>query len=144
MAGDIYVEALSHDDVANIERCGGILEKSVFHSDKADNAHILEERLSAVSQNRRELPPHCYITFNKNSTDKIQALGLSSILQKTSRPAGIVKIKQGLATWAQSSDVQKAMLLYAEIQNGPIKLEFYKIGLWGVVSHYKDFQMVKE
>lgn len=143
MAGDIYIETLSYDDIANIERCGGALETSVFHADKNDFS-VLDDRLKATAQNRKDLPPHCYITFNKNSTDKLKILGLSSILKRTSRPAGIVKIKQGLVNWDQSSDVQKAMLLWGELQNGPIALEFYKVGLWSVRTHFKDFTMCNE
>lgn len=143
MAGDIYIESLSYDDIENIERCGGVVEKKVFHADRS-NFSVLAERLTAAVQNRKDLPPHCYITFQKNGTDATRLLRLSSILQRTSRPAGIVKMKQGLINWDASNDVQKAKLLWGELQSGPIALEFYKVGLWSVKTHFKQFEMCDE
>lgn len=147
MAGDLYIETLSGYDIENIEKRGGQLEQSVFHADKDTkfNFTILDARLVSNVQNRNDLPPHCYITFDsRNIRDKIEVLRLSSILQRTSRPLGIVKNKASLNNWAQLSDVQKAQCLWDAIQNGPIKLEFYKVGLHGVKTYFSSFNMVDE
>lgn len=143
MAGDIYIESLSHGDIANIKNAGGVLDEKVFHSDKSDYS-VLTTRLQASVQNRANLPAHCYIEFKKDKTDQSKIMGLVNILKRTSRPAGIVKIKQGLANWEQSTDIQRALLLWGELQNGPLKLEFYKVGMWSVTFQFKDFQMIPE
>ena len=145
MAGDIYIKTLSYDDVSNIERCHGVLDRSVYHADQT-NFGVLDQALLAGAQIRVHLPAHCYFTFDRRTPniDKISLTRLSKILQRTSRPPGIVKVKRGLDHWDRATDVEKAGLLWAEIQGGPIKLEFYMVGLWSVRDHFKDFAMVDE
>lgn len=146
MAGDLFIETLSYDDLERIQRCGGILQASVFHADQdsEQNFAILNTRLSEAQQNRKHLPPHCYIEFNKNSIDLKNMLVLSSLLDRTSCPAGIVKIRQAFANWAALDGGEKAVCLHGVIQNGSITLEFYKVGLWRVKTHFKDFAMINE
>ncbi|OLS62359.1 hypothetical protein [Pseudomonas putida] len=145
MAGELYIESISSDDVENLVRLGGSLIESVFHSDKSDMA-VLQTRaaLAAGAQNRRDLPAHCYIRFERNNTTQTDVLRMSRILDLTSRPPVIVSTRAAFAGWAGLTDLQKAQLLWAELANAAVTLEFYKVGFSSVKTHYPKFTMVPQ
>ncbi|HCN44611.1 MAG TPA: hypothetical protein DIT18_02250 [Pseudomonas sp.] len=145
MAGELYMESISGDDVLNLVNWGGTLIPSVFHSDKSDMA-VLQTRaaLHAGAQNRRDLPAHCYIRFDRNNTTQVNVLRMGKILNQTSRPPVIVSARAAFAGWEALNDIQKSQLLWTEINNGAVTLEFYRVGFSSVKTVYSTFAMVPE
>ena len=145
MAGELYMESISSGDIENLVNLGGTLVESVFHSDKSDMG-ILHTRvaMTAGAQNRANLPAHCYITFTRATTSQANVIRMGRILNLTSRPPVIVSTRATLAGWAGLNDIQKAQLLWTELQLRSVTLEFYRVGLSSVKTIYPEFDMVHE
>lgn len=147
MAGDLFIMSLESADIENLRRAGGELVEQVHHADRtaAGDYVTLESRVgSGAMRNRAGLPAHCYIVFQKNNLVADKKYSLCRILKAVSRPLEIVKARADLNSWDNDNDLQRCNTLWAAVQNGPVGIEFYKVGVWGVKTHFNKFQMVNE
>ncbi len=147
MAGDLYAMSIEELDLDNIGRAGGTLIKTVQHADRTQAQYYVElDRRVAhgVVRNRVGLPPHCYIEFDAGKMIADRKFSLCRVLMGVSRPIGIVKDRADLRGWDNLADLGRCNMLWNAAQNGPVMLEFYKVGIWNVKDHFRDFEMVDE
>lgn len=131
MAGDLYIENLTSDELDLLAIAGGCMIKVVFHGDKSwEEAHlILEQRLLLPAprfNNRTGLPPHAYVEFPATTSDRDTGdANLQALIGRLRRPLGVVLHTSHFADWNTKSDAEKVACLTRA--RNKFCIEFYKL-----------------
>ena len=137
MAGDLYIQSISYDQFQTLKAAGAVVEEAIYHADRgwAQYENILETRLAAgPPSNRVNLPAHGYVSFraaNRGATQGYVANGmnklkLGNLLEKVSRPLGVVTANANLNAWTATLGAGRADLLAAALNRGNVIIEYYK------------------
>jgi len=149
MAGDLLLQNLTYNQRSTLIEAGGVQTMSIFHSDKVwDKGLGLSTFLKSGSASRVGLPPHSYITFERElsatyRTDKMLRLRLDDLLRKATRPA-FVSVKASLAGWPGVGPLSAVLILEAALPLGKIIIEFYTMDDTKLHQVFPTWQMVPE
>ncbi|AMC34584.1 hypothetical protein [Janthinobacterium sp. B9-8] len=111
MAGHLYLESVSPDELDTLLNANGILNNCIFHANRLNNNNYLHLRTMrdtglaphwVTAQQRPGLPPHIYIEFSSHTFTPSGGGNLAkfhAILIRCRRPLTIVKNNQQLAQW---------------------------------------------
>lgn len=107
------------------------------------------QQLQVIDPNRRNragLPAHCYVRFNGVETPKKvrTKLSLKNILEKITRPGGVVAQQAILNNWNVTHEEARVNLFADAIDDAPKIIEFYKLGISPVHIAYSRFIMHRE
>ena len=136
MAGDLYIQNISYDQFQTLKAAGGVVEEAIYHADRgfAEYENVLNTRLAAgPPSNRVHLPAHGYVAFraaNRGTTQGyvtgVNRLKLGNLLEKVSRPLGVVTANANLTAWNATLGPGRATLLANALNNGNVIIEYYK------------------
>jgi len=137
MAGDLYIENIAYEQFQTLKAAGAVVEEAIFHADRGfyEYENVLQTRLAAgAPSNRTNLPAHAYVAFraaNRGTTQGYVANGmtrlkLGNVLEKVSRPLGVVAGNPNLNAWNASLGPARANLLAAALNQGNVIIEYYK------------------
>lgn len=135
MAGDLFIQNITFNQVKMLTDAGGTQTKTIFHSDRSWSAdqHVLTAQLApTAANNRTHLPPHAYVTFSSANRAAIRTFVQSStnplrfkdFFATVSRPLGVVANNPNLAQWNAVNANRVAIFLDA-LDHGNVTLEYY-------------------
>ena len=111
----------------------------IYHADRDwyTYENVLRTRLAAGPPSSRvHLPAHGYVTFkasdrtdtaNYVAANPIHKARLGNVLEKVSRPLGMVSANAGLAAWNPALGLGRSDILVAALNGGNVIIEYYKI-----------------
>ena len=137
MAGDLFILNIAYEQFQTLKAAGGVVEEAIYHADRgfAEYESVLNTRLTAgAPSNRVHLPAHGYVAFratNRGTTqgyvaNSITRLKLGNVLEKVTRPLGLIAANGNLNAWNASLGPQRADILAAALNNGNVVIEYYK------------------
>lgn len=138
MAGDLFIENISCNHFNFLKDAHGTEVQDIYHADRDWRTYedVLRTRLSGnPPSNRAHLPAHCYVTFegkNRSETTKyvtaspINKARLGNVLEKASRPLGLVTANPNLNAWNATLGLGRVDILIAALNKGSVTIEYYK------------------
>lgn len=115
---------------------------------------MLRARLAAGPPSARALlPAHGYVTFKATDrTDVAHYIGaspvnkarLGNVLEKVSRPLGLVTANPGLVAWNPALGMGRADILVAALNGGNVIIEYYKVDGSPILTVHTTWQKVEE
>jgi len=138
MAGDLFIENISCNHFNFLTDAHGTEVKDIYHADRDWRTYenVLRTRLaSGLPANRVQLPAHCYVTFKATnrtetstyvSSSPINKARLGNVLEKVSRPLGLVAANPNLNNWNGLPALARVDMLIAALGRGSVTIEYYK------------------
>lgn len=140
MAGDLFIEDLSFDQFQLLTDAHGTAARHIYHANRGWHSceNVLRTRLQAgPPSSRAGLPAHAYVTFSSADRAQIAAFvtasainkgRLGNVLDKVSRPRGLVSENPHLSSWygPMATGLDKVDLLVDALNFGNVIIEYYK------------------
>jgi hypothetical protein len=156
MAADLFIESLSYDQLRFLKDAHGTVGEVIYHADRGwhQYEHVLRTRLAAGPPSGRALlPAHGYVTFK--ATDRtdlahyvaaspINKARLGNVLEKVSRPLGMVTANPGLGAWNPALGLGRVDILIAALNGGNVIIEYYKVDGSPILTVHTGWQKVDE